>query len=53
MKYLNSGFRQVNLESYFFPHEDVRISGPLKKAFQNIKLLTREGGPLAPLFLHC
>ena len=50
MTYLYSGLWQVNFESYFFPHEDVRVAGFLKEGLEYVELGPREGGPFPALF---
>ena len=47
--YLDTRFRQVDLEGHFFSHEDVRIAGLGEQRFQHVQLATSERRPFSSL----
>lgn len=49
VRYLDSGFGQVDLQGDFLPHEDVGVAGLGEKCLQHVQLRAGEGGALPPL----
>jgi len=51
MTHLNTNFRKVHLHGELLPGVDVRIVGLLERSLELVQLVSREGSPVATMFL--
>lgn len=47
--HLDSGLRQVDLQSHLLPHEDVRVPGFGEQSLQDVELGARKSGAFTSL----